>query len=125
MIVAPALLCLRQAQKKAESNTFAPISDPFEDIPSCFRTGLDVWQGACSLLLCPNSVVKQETTPCILSWVGGMASISPGSVCSPALGSWEKYPVSGVGLDSSSDSRVPTHGATSIPSMPAFSGNPN
>ena len=28
------------------------------------------------------------------------------------------------GLDSSSDSRVPTHGATSIPSVSGFSGNP-
>ena len=30
----------------------------------------------------------------------------------------------GVVLDSPSDSWVPTHGATSVPSMPAFSGNP-
>ena len=30
----------------------------------------------------------------------------------------------GVALDCPSDSRVPTHGATSVPSMPAFSGNP-
>ena len=30
----------------------------------------------------------------------------------------------GVGLGSPSDSRVPTHAATSVPSMPAFSGNP-
>ena len=30
----------------------------------------------------------------------------------------------GVGLDSPSDSPVPIHGATSVPSMPAFSGNP-
>ena len=29
-----------------------------------------------------------------------------------------------VVLDSPSDSRVPTHGATSVPSMPAFSWNP-
>ena len=30
----------------------------------------------------------------------------------------------GVTIDSPSDSFVPTHGATSVPSMPAFSGNP-
>ena len=30
----------------------------------------------------------------------------------------------GVLLDSPSDSRIPTHGATSVPTMPAFSGNP-
>ena len=30
----------------------------------------------------------------------------------------------GVTLDSPSDSWVPTHGATSVPSMPTFPGNP-
>ena len=30
----------------------------------------------------------------------------------------------GVALDSPRDSWVPTHGATSVLSMPAFSGNP-
>ena len=30
----------------------------------------------------------------------------------------------GVALDSPSDSRVPTHGASSVPLVPAFYGNP-
>ena len=30
----------------------------------------------------------------------------------------------GGGLDSSSDSQVPTHGATSVPSVSGISGNP-
>ena len=62
--------------KDAGTNSFVPISDPFEDIPGCFRTGAECeWQGARSLLRSAE-VVKQETTACI-SWVGGMFSISP------------------------------------------------
>ena len=46
------------------------------------------------------------------------------NVCSLALVSQGKATMIGVTLDSPSDSWVPTHGATSVPSMPAFSGNP-
>ena len=46
------------------------------------------------------------------------------NVCSLALVSQGKGTMIGVTLDSPSDSWVPTHGATSVPSMPAFSGNP-
>ena len=67
---------LSQTLKDAGTSSFVPISDPFEDIPGCFRTGAECeWQGARSLLRSAE-VVKQETTACI-SWVGGMFSISP------------------------------------------------
>ena len=47
------------------------------------------------------------------------------NVCSLALfGFVGKRQNDRGGLDSSSDSRVPIHGVTSVPSMSGFSGNP-
>ena len=81
-----------------------------------------MWQGARSIL--PSAkVVKPEATACI-SWVGGMMNISLTTNVLWLLGSQEKGTMIGVALDSLSDSWVSNHGATSVPSMPAFSGNP-
>ena len=53
-------------------------------------------------------------------WDGQLLSYN---VCSVAFGSQEKGTMIGVSKDCPSDSPVLTHGATSVPSMPAFSGN--
>ena len=123
MIVAP-VRCLRHAERCWKPTTLFHSRIHWKiSLPSCFRPelGLSV---ARHLQRSPvREVGKQETTACI-SRVGGMVSIYLTNVCSLALVSQGKGTMIGVTLDSPSDSWVPTHGATSVPSMPAFSGNP-
>ena len=123
MIVAP-VRCLRQAERCWKPTTLFHSRIHWKiSLPSCFRPelGLSV---ARHLQRSPvREVGKQETTACT-SRVGGMVSIYLTNVCSLALVSQGKGTMIGVTLDSPSDSWVPTHGATSVPSMPAFSGNP-
>ena len=70
--------------KDAGSNSFVPISDPFEDIPSCFRTGLSV-----ARRLQPSPVRKgSKTRNYRMHKLGGWdVQYFSYNVCSLALGS--------------------------------------
>ena len=68
------------------TNTFVPISDAFEDIPSCFRTGLSVARRSQTSLVRKGCETRNYCMHKLGRWDGQCFSFY---VCSLALGSLE------------------------------------
>ena len=77
---------LSQTLKDAGTSSFVPISDPFEDIPSCSRTGLSVARRSHPFAVRKGGKTRNYGMHKLGGWDGQYFSYN---VCSLTLGSWK------------------------------------